>query len=37
MVLLLIGSQIDDAQGDPERLIAAIESAVSEAGLAWPE
>lgn len=36
IVVLLDGSQIDDAQGDPERLVTLIQSAVSEAGLAWP-
>lgn len=34
--VLLTGSQIDDAQGDPERLVTLIETAVRETGLTWP-
>ena len=36
IVVLLNGPQIDDAQGDPERLVTLIESAVHGAGLTWP-
>ena len=35
-IVLLSGSQIDDAQGDPERLVDMIETAAVKAGLRWP-
>lgn len=36
VVVLLSGSRIETADGDPDRLVELIESAAAEAGLVWP-